>query len=41
VVRAMGIDDSTPPPMLFEGEGTVTRRRPRPRLARRRALGRG
>jgi DNA-binding MarR family transcriptional regulator len=41
VVRGMGIDDSTPPPMLFEGEGPVTRRRPRTRVARRRALGRG
>ena len=43
VVRGMGIDDSTPPPMLFEGEARLARRQPRARarVARRSALGRG
>ena len=31
VVRGMGIDESTPTPMFFEGEGRVVRRRPRTR----------
>ncbi len=41
VVRGMGIDESTPPPMLFEGEPRVARRRPRARVPGRRALSRG
>ncbi len=41
VVRGMGIDDSTPAPMLFEGETRLTRRRARARVARRRTLSRG
>jgi DNA-binding MarR family transcriptional regulator len=41
VIRGMGIDESTPPPMLFEGEPRVARRRPRARVPGRRALSRG
>lgn len=41
VVRGMGIDESTPPPMLFEGEGRVAHRRPRVRVPGTRARSRG
>jgi len=41
VVRGMGIDESTPAPMLFEGETQLARRRTRARTARRRTLSRG
>jgi len=41
VVRAMGIDETTPTPMFFEGEPRVTRSRRRARPAGARARRRG
>jgi MarR family transcriptional regulator, organic hydroperoxide resistance regulator len=41
VVRGMGIDESAPTPMFFEGEGRVIRRGPRTRAPGARAQGRG